>query len=320
MLGANDFAEPIKSRPTIAQKVRLGPFGFHYFNRNTGDNVLIEELRTPPDLWSTAPRQVSIAVTNTCDLKCAHCYASKAWASIPYSRLVDWLYELDDNGCIGVGFGGGEPTIYPLLPEICTYAMQETCLAVSMTTHGHHLTDRYIDQIAGQVNFVRFSMDGVRKTYEAIRKRSFGKLLERIIAASRVVRFGINYLVNDTTIEDIDDAVSIAEDLGASEFLLLPQVATSVVSRAGGNTLKTMQEWVLTYRGTVPVTVSEEGSYGLPVCQPLKGESGLSAFAHVDASSVLKRRSYDAVGVPIEELGIMSAMRKLRRGEEAITA
>ena len=297
--------------------MRLGPFGVHYFNRNTGKNLLIEELKPPPSLWSTAPRQVSIAVTNTCDLKCAHCYAPKARASIPYNRLATWLSELDDNGCIGVGFGGGEPTLFPLLPEICSYAMQETRLAVSMTTHGHHLTDRYIDRIAGDINFVRFSMDGVHKTYEAIRQRSFSNLLGRISAASKVVPFGINYLVNDVTISDLGEAVTIAEALGACEFLLLPQVPTRVVPRAGETTLRALQEWVSSYRGPMLLTVSEEASHGLPVCLPLKGETGLSAFAHVDASSVLKRCSYDSLGVAIEERGIMTAVSKLRREEEA---
>ncbi len=40
----------------------------HFFNRKTGINVLVDEFKPPFSLWSTAPRQVSIALTNACDL------------------------------------------------------------------------------------------------------------------------------------------------------------------------------------------------------------------------------------------------------------
>ena len=145
-------------------KVRVGPAGLHLFNRSTGLNVLLDEFTPPQDMWSLAPRQVSIALTNACDLKCPHCYAPKKPATLKYDKLIKWLDNLDRNGCIGVGFGGGEPTIYPKLKEICAFTTRETGLAVSMTTHGHRLSDQLLSELAGNVHFVRVSMDGIGST------------------------------------------------------------------------------------------------------------------------------------------------------------
>jgi MoaA/NifB/PqqE/SkfB family radical SAM enzyme len=179
-------------------KVRVGPAGLHFFNRTTGMNILVDEIRPPSHLWSTAPRQVSIALTNSCDLACPHCYAPKYAAMLAFNRLTSWLVDLDSNGCIGVGFGGGEPTLCPWLVDICSFAVGTTNLAVTMTTHAHRLSNQLLSELEGTLHFVRVSMDGVGSTYESIRGRPFDALLERITALSRITPFGINYGVFPT--------------------------------------------------------------------------------------------------------------------------
>lgn len=146
-------------------KIRVGPAGLHFFNRATGVNILVDEIRPPSHLWAAAPRHVSVALTNACDLACSHCYAPKNPAMLTFGRLTSWLADLDANGCIGVGFGGGEPTLYPRLTELCSYAARKTNLAVTMTTHAHRLSDQLLNELAGNLHFVRVSMDGVGPTY-----------------------------------------------------------------------------------------------------------------------------------------------------------
>ena len=109
-------------------KLRGGPAGLHVFNRTTGLNILSDEISVPAALWSRAPRHVSIALTNRCDLACAHCFAPKSRDELPYDTLTRWLSELDANGTLGVGFGGGEPTLYRRFSELCRHAARETTL------------------------------------------------------------------------------------------------------------------------------------------------------------------------------------------------
>jgi len=293
-------------------KVRIGPAGLHFFNRTTGINILVDEIKPPSNTWSAAPRHVSVALTNSCDLSCSHCYAPKNPAVLDFDRLVVWLVDLDANGCIGVGFGGGEPTLYPRLIELCSRTERTTNLAITMTTHAHRLNDQLLNELAGNLHFVRVSMDGVGLTYESIRRRPFNALLERITALGRVVRFGINFVVNSKTVADLDAAVQLAADLGASEFLLLPEEPIGRGVGIDNETTITLRKWVQGYRGGVPLAISEGGSEGLPICDPLKPETGLAAFAHIDASGVIKRTSYDKCGILIQENGVMAALDKLK--------
>lgn len=288
-------------------KIRVGAAGLHLFNRNTGVNLLVDEITLPSSMWSTAPRQVSIALTNACDLVCPHCYAPKNPAALNFERLTSWLTNLDANGCIGVGFGGGEPTLYPRLAELCSYAAEKTGLAVTMTTHAHHLSDLLLEDLSGNVHFIRVSMDGVEGTYESLRGRSFATLIQHIKALSKRFPFGINFVVNSKTIDDLDKAIELAEEFGCSEFLLLPEEATLRTGGIDSDTRRILQEWVVNYRGCIPLAVSESGADGLPTCNPLSAEIGLSAFAHIDASGILKRTSYSTNGILILEDGVMSA-------------
>jgi MoaA/NifB/PqqE/SkfB family radical SAM enzyme len=312
------IANKIQNNVTSHLKVRAGAAGLHLFNRNTGINLLVEEIKLPSSKWSSAPRQVSIALTNACDLDCYHCYAPKKPAVLDFDRLKGWLIELDVNGCIGVGFGGGEPTLYPYFAELCAYTTENTGLAVTMTTHGHHLSDQLLQDLSGNVNFVRVSMDGVVSTYESLRGRSFTNLIQRIEALSKIVPFGINFVVNSNTIEDLDRAIELSVKLGCAEFLLLPEEPTLQTKGIDRDTLSRLQEWVARYRESIPLAVSEVRSDGFPTCNPLTGETGLSSFAHIDASGTLKRTSYDTSGIQILENGVMSALYKLATSNQEV--
>jgi MoaA/NifB/PqqE/SkfB family radical SAM enzyme len=300
--------KPLRSKTT---KVRFGPAGVHLFERQSGLNVLMDEIQVPLSAWSPAPRQVSIALTNACDLACDYCYAPKMRASLDFDRLTTWLTDLDAGGAIGVGFGGGEPTLYTRLAELCRWVHQKTALAVTLTTHGHHLSDTLIHAIAGSVNFIRVSMDGIGPTYEELRGRPFDTLLQRFSSLQGKIPFGINYLVNSRTLPELDRAVALAYEIGATEFLLLPE---QVVRGKGGIdqvTMLQLGECVRDYRGTIRLSINEGNSEGLPTCYPFAAESGILGYAHIDALGTLKRSSYEATGVPILADGIMAALQRL---------
>lgn len=274
-------------------------------------NILINEIPVPASLYSRAPRQVSIALTNRCDLACAHCYAPKSRHELRYDAVTGWLAELDASGTLGVGFGGGEPTLYPRFIELCQHAAHKTQLSVTFTTHGHHIDDAMADELRGNVHFIRLSMDGVGHTYETIRRRSFNDFLVHMKLVRTIASFGINFVVNEHTLPDLDEAVAIAADLGCSELLLLPQMATRRCSRVDDDTLQGLRRWVETYRGNIKLCINEGSSEGFPTCDPVAAERGLRAYAHVDAAGTLKPSSYHTTGVPIGAEGMLNAIDQL---------
>ena len=292
-------------------KLRGGPAGLHLFNSTTGLNVLLNEVPVPPSLHSRAPRHVSIALTNRCDLACVHCYAPKSRAQLRFEVVARWLAELDSNGALGVGFGGGEPTLYPDFVKLCQYATQKTRLSVSFTTHGHHIDNDLAERLRGSVNFIRVSMDGVGATYESIRRRSFVGLLERLRDVRSISRFGVNVVVNDHTLPDLDEVARVSADAGACELLLLPQMPVRRVPAASVETFEGLRRWVDGYKGPLKLCINESSAEGFPTCDPLMQERGLRAYAHIDAMGVLKPSSYSETGVQLSDGGVLQALDEL---------
>jgi sulfatase maturation enzyme AslB (radical SAM superfamily) len=298
--------------PMTSHKIRISPSGIHIFDRASGLNVLFDEVRPLQSQWAKAPRQVSIALTNACDLACPFCFTPKTHSELVVEKVFRWLDDLDTNGCLGVGFGGGEPTLYPHLIALCRYAAQNTGLAITLTTHGHNLNDEIIAELTGSVHFVRVSMDGVGATYEALRCRSFVELCSRLEVLRSLAPFGINFVVNERTIHDLDAATLLAAELGAVEFLLLPEQPVEGVGGIDIVTSQKFRDWVCLYHGSVPLTVSENGADGLPTCNPFEFETGLQAYVHIDAAGILKRTSFDRDGVAIGCNSVMHAIEDLR--------
>lgn len=300
-----------KTAPQFA-KLRFGPSGLHYFNRHSGLNVLLDECVVPKRLWHEAPRQVSIALTNTCDLACEYCYAPKTFGVINVDRLCDWIREFDQNGTLGIGFGGGEPTLHPRFTQLCRFVTDETRMAVSFTTHGHHLHRRVLANLEGKINFVRLSMDGVGSTYERLRARSFTNFTMRLRDVRRIASYGINFVVNSETISELDRAITFAHDEGACEFLLLPERPVKSRAGLGRAEQESLRKWVEDYRGGVRLAISEAGAELIGAHDPCKLETGIRAFVHISADERLHATSFSAIGVPITSAGVMAAVQNLK--------
>ncbi|MEU9794079.1 radical SAM protein [Streptomyces sparsogenes] len=79
----------------------------------------------------TCKIRLSVALTNACELRCAYCYAPKHAAALHRERVVARAVELDAAGCLGVGFGEGEPTAYRRFAQLCSDIAQSMSMAVT---------------------------------------------------------------------------------------------------------------------------------------------------------------------------------------------
>ena len=293
-------------------KVRCDDNGVHFFDRESGLNILFDEIDVPKVEHDWAPRFVSIALTNACDLQCHFCYAPKHAARLEVEQLIAWAIALDQGGCLGLGFGGGEPTLHPHFASICQRVTMATRLAVSFTTHGHRLTDQMADQLAGSVNFVRVSVDGIEETYSRIRGRRFSTLLEKLRIVRTIAPFGVNYVVNANTIQDLDRAAAIAFGHGATEMLLLPERSVAGKGGIDGATKRSLEHWIRR-QSQYRLAISDSPTLtGVPTADPFHDVDGLTGYAHIDASGRLYASSFSNKGVTIRE-PIDSAIAELRR-------
>lgn len=238
--------------------------------------MLLEEISIAPALWARAPRYVSIALTNACELKCPFCYAPKTPARLEARQTLSWVEELDDAGALGVGFGGGEPLAHPKFAWLCRQTSERTGLAVSFTTHAHRITQQLAAELAGSVHFIRASMDGTGSTYEQLRGRSFNSFREKLKLIATIAPFGINVVVNDLTVTELDEMAEFATAVGASELLLLPEQPVGDRPGITSETSRRLAAWATTAMLPYCLAISRAGTPAdIPLADPFPSEQPL---------------------------------------------
>jgi MoaA/NifB/PqqE/SkfB family radical SAM enzyme len=293
-------------------KLRADSQGVHIFDRTSGLNVLLDEVMAPEEAWASAPRYVSIALTNACELHCPFCYAPKTSARLGTEQVLAWVRELAAAGCLGVGFGGGEPTAHPQFVEICARAAADTDLAITLTTHGHRFTEALAKDVRGSVHFIRVSVDAVGAQYEQIRGRSFDVLRERLATIATVSPFGINMVVSDDTLRALDAVAAFAAGSDAVELLLIPQQPTAHVPALSATGKRMLAAWIREYRGSLRLAISRAGTPdGIPLADPFQLEDPLIAHVHVDAAGWLRPNAYSELAVEVNN-SVLSALDELR--------
>ena len=157
-------------------------------------------------------------------------------------------------------------------------------------------------------------MDGVHDTYEKIRNRPFKKLLEQLQLVSDTAPFGINYVVNAETISDLDEAIELTLDAGASELLLLPEYSENKLDKS---TEKRLMHWVSENHNRIPLAISEASSIeGIPIANPFNSEEGTNAYIHVNAFGKVSHTSYQqSNAISINKYGGILAAIKILQGE-----
>lgn len=288
-------------------KARYGYNGLHLFDRNSGLNVLADEVRVQRSKWSVAPRYMSFALTNACELTCSYCYASKAPAKLVSSRILDWAHELDASGCFGIGFGGGEPTLYPEFSRLCQQLHRSTSLALTMTTHGHRFNPRLVDELSGNIDFIRLSMDGIDATYERLRKRPFADFQERLRLVRKTAKFGINYVVNSDTIEELPRAADFAFQSGAQDLLLLPETTVRGTLNVTADVMRQLSAWAAKNFTRCRLATSAHSIEHIDAPALILSDPTFESydFMHVDASATLKTSAFSKVGASLAEHATM---------------
>ena len=149
-----------------------------------------------------------LEITNRCNLQCSHCYANSG-PHEPEShglRLADWLQLLNEArlvGCRKVQFIGGEPLLYPGLPQLVCQARQLNYEIIEVYTNATRLTDDVIQLFKenGVMLATSFYSDD-ECTHDAMTKVRGSQIrtvkgLKRAISAGIPTRVGIVAVAED---------------------------------------------------------------------------------------------------------------------------
>ncbi|MCH7740744.1 MAG: radical SAM protein [Chloroflexi bacterium] len=160
-------------------------------------------------------------ITRTCNLHCAHCYASSKDEIYPGELdTTQAKGVLDDLAAFEIPvvlFSGGEPTMRPDLPELIEHATKLGSRTL-ISTNGTLLTKEMVARLsAAGLNRVGISLDGLEKTHDKFRgsKGAFKKTLQGIRnSIDAGMRVSMRVTMTKRNIHDLPALFDLAEAEG----------------------------------------------------------------------------------------------------------
>ncbi len=158
-------------------------------------------------------------VTQTCNLKCIHCYAHAVERShrkeLTYEQGISLIDDLADFGVPVLLFSGGEPLMRSELVDLASYAVKKGIRAV-ISTNGTLITPekaKELKQIG--LSYVGVSLDGMEAVNDRFRgkKGAFKEALAGIRNCQRVgLKVGLRFTINKLNINEISNIFDLLEE------------------------------------------------------------------------------------------------------------
>lgn len=175
------------------------------------------------------PDQFSIAIMRACPNNCIHCSAPSRQGDILSEDVITRaIGEALDLGAYLITFDGGEPMLRRELPSMVS-KVDQRAIATSFTS-GYHLTPDLARQLkeAG-LYAVRISIDSPHEEeHDRVRGRK-GAFQDAIAGVRNALEAGLLVdlfmVTSPGNIDHLEDAFSLASDLGAHELSLYEIVA-----------------------------------------------------------------------------------------------
>ncbi len=304
------FKNPGMTEANTLMKTRKEASGIHLFDRVSGLHILLDEVKVPPESCSVAPRTVSIALTNICDLKCSFCYAPKNWDTLSLNFTLALTKKLDELGSLEITFGGGEPLLYPSFSELCNWIWNNTCLAISVTTHGHHLSKRIISEIEGKISSIRFSIDGVEPYYSEVKGKPLHRLLSIIQDVRGKIPFGINTVISPGKVSELIGLIKLAIDIDAQNILIIPEHHNGVFNLSKSE-WEELNEIIDAWKSKIQLHLAYDAYNYLDVdCLQTEIDNEF-LFAHISADGKLRVNSFCEDGIRIEDINRLEEYFKI---------
>jgi radical SAM protein with 4Fe4S-binding SPASM domain len=160
-----------------------------------------------------APRPVVVwAVTQACNLKCVHCYASAtpgpAQGELTHTEGRALLGDLKAFGVPAVLFSGGEPLARADTLSLLGYA-RSIGLACTLSTNGVLIDDTMADRLQNVgLKYVGISVDGTQARHDKLRRMK-GAYASTIAAIDRCrargMKVGMRFTVHALNRMDLDE-------------------------------------------------------------------------------------------------------------------
>ena len=175
-----------------------------------------------------APETIHFSVTGCCDQVCVGCFYSARSGSEVQPEHVPWelfqrvVEEAGRQKVFQMALGGGEPLLHPQIVEMVQLARKHHVVA-NLTTNGNRL-DRDLAQALREAGLgqAQVSLNGASPEANSSTRPNFGRALAAMKACQKAgLRFGINFLLTRSSVQELESTVRLGSELGASTVNIL---------------------------------------------------------------------------------------------------
>lgn len=161
-----------------------------------------------------------------CNLRCRHCWIEPSVTQAGPGELT--LHEVKglisqgkELGAQGVKLLGGEPLMLPYFRDLVDFLIEEK-IKIMIETNGTLIDDAVAAQLQCAEPFVSVSLDGSNRQIHSILRGNPESFDKTVSGIQKLVRNGIRpqviFCVHSGNIDDLDDTVDFARDLGAGSI------------------------------------------------------------------------------------------------------
>jgi Fe-coproporphyrin III synthase len=172
-------------------------------------------------------RVFQVHTTRRCNLACLHCYSESgpgAREELSYDVLAAALAGAAAEGYTVAGFSGGEPFLYPLLPQALQVA--RACgMTTTVTTNGMFLRSSKLAPLAEHVSLLAVSLDGVPQSHDRMRgsTRAFASMAAGLDALrASQIPFGFIFTLTQHNLHELIWVAEFAVEQGAGLLQIHP--------------------------------------------------------------------------------------------------
>ncbi|MFJ9611936.1 radical SAM protein [Kitasatospora sp. NPDC101176] len=165
--------------------------------------------------------------TRRCNLRCLHCYSSSGPEVDETTELAVLQRAVADAAALGydvLGVSGGEPTLYRPLTELLRTARAHG-MRTTVTSNGMLLTGRRLSELAGLVDVLAISLDGVPDSHVRMRRdrRAFTAMERRLpLVRASGIPFGFIFTLTQFNVHELAWVADFAVTSGASLLQIHP--------------------------------------------------------------------------------------------------
>jgi MoaA/NifB/PqqE/SkfB family radical SAM enzyme len=150
------------------------------------------------------PGVLLIHLLNRCNLLCQHCYLDAApWCNthLPLELVTRSLGEAEQLGISTIYLSGGEPFLYPELPEVLAFVSRQQRLELCVSTNGTLINTAEAALLKDSGASVQVSIDGPEAYHDRVRG-SRGTFCRASSGIQQLVTAGVPVTVVITVCQD----------------------------------------------------------------------------------------------------------------------